>query len=154
MNRVQNESVVSECRSPSAGSWICETVYTLAEPEGWIDLFQPPLYNSAGDQLLQIQTNREDPDAELHYPHLAKVSTDTGDTLFLSEGDFVVTEILSWNEVVGTVDFMGTGIGSPGVRHHYQVNDDGSDLECVSCDLDMPVSKQVRTSCLAGTIPV
>ena len=35
--------------------WTCDILYGRAISDGWLVLFQPPVYNKAGSQLLQIQ---------------------------------------------------------------------------------------------------
>ena len=53
MNRVQNYSVISECyQYPS--NWSCNALYDIEEHNGWLDLFQPPSFDSTGDILLQV----------------------------------------------------------------------------------------------------
>ncbi len=50
MNRIQNKCVVSGCELQS-GRWVCSLIYQLEEDQGWLDIFQPPLYRQDGDQV-------------------------------------------------------------------------------------------------------
>ena len=56
--------------------------------------------------------------------------------MFLTRGNFVVTEILSWDSVEGLIYFMGTDSLRPGSRHLYVVPDNGSmDSQCITCTI-------------------
>ena len=56
--------------------------------------------------------------------------------MFLTSGNFVVTEILSWDDVNGLIYFMGTDSMRPGARHLYVVADTGSkDTQCITCTI-------------------
>lgn len=138
MNRIQTESITSECVKVAL-FWQCTSVYSLTENSGWIDLFQVPVYKSDGNELLQIQSHLS---GGRHYQHLAlinivgQVTTD-----FLTDGDFVVTRIYGWDETINTIYFQGTGLGAPGERHLYSVGDSvGSTVTCITCTQDMPAA--------------
>jgi len=113
-NRVQNECIVSECRKGAASPiWTCNMLFSLRETNGWLDIFQPPLYNEAGDELVQIQSKLETD--ELHYKHLAKVNVDEPEeSTFLTSGSYVVTTVLKWEG--GYIYYVGTEEGLPGNR--------------------------------------
>eukprot|EP00095_Tigriopus_kingsejongensis_P006635 maker-scaffold1179_size56971-snap-gene-0.18 protein:Tk06635 transcript:maker-scaffold1179_size56971-snap-gene-0.18-mRNA-1 annotation:"hypothetical protein DAPPUDRAFT_307138" len=146
MNRVQTESIVSEC-ALQGNQWICTKVYDTQESMGWIDLFQPPVYKSSGQEMLLVLPN----DFLQHrFRHLAKINILDGTTNFLTNGEFIVTAIVLWDEADGIVYFMGTGSGAPGARHLYSVADTGLVAPtCITCDLNMPVSEE---PCLYSTI--
>ncbi|TRY63634.1 hypothetical protein TCAL_00828 [Tigriopus californicus] len=138
MNRVQTQSIVSEC-SLQGGQWECVKVYETEETNGWIDLFQPPVYKSDGKEMLLILPNEFE---GLHYRHLAKINIQGEKTTFLSSGNYIVTGVILWNEVDGLIYFTGTESGVPGARHLYSVSDSGDNSEptCITCGLVMPSS--------------
>merc|ERR1711963_264760 len=131
-NRVQNESSVSVCKADGS-SWPCESVANPIQRKGWLDVFQPPQYSKDGKSYLQILPLKF---GDLHYPHI-KVYTDN-DEYFVTNGEFVVTSILHWNENDAKVFFMGTGEKEPGSRHLYSANTDKNniDIKCITCDLE------------------
>jgi dipeptidyl-peptidase-4 len=129
MNRVQNQSVISECREGGAG-WECEAIFSQDQESGWIEIAPPPTYS--GEDFLQILPSKQ-PDSR-HYKHLARVGRDT--TIFLTSGYMVVTEVLAWDSSTSMVYFMGTDMLSPGSRHLYAVQDTGTqDTQCITCSI-------------------
>lgn len=141
MNRVQDKSVISECQD-NGSSWICTSLYEIEEVDGWLDLFQPPVYKKTGEAMLQIQSSN-------NYKHIAKFTLSTSVTDFLTSGSFVVTSILGWDEVNGIIYFMGTESGKPGSRHLYSVSSTGADMNCMTCLLPMP---STNAPCLYNSI--
>jgi len=139
MNRIQNESIISECQA-AGPVWFCTTLFMQVEENGWIEIAPSPLYSTSGDTFLQILPSIQAADGRT-YKHIALLSgarggKETGGIgkLFLTEGSFVVTQILSWDETQGLVYFMGTDSLSPGSSHFYAVPEDGSkDVQCLSC---------------------
>ncbi len=129
-NRVQNRAVVSSCTPSSAAgggggggtqSWSCASDYQLEEEDGWLDIFQSPVYSDDGERLIQIQTNPTAASDGMHYKHLAEVELATAGeatTRFLTSGRYVVTGVSGWDQQEGIVYYMGTGEGDP-------VNDPG-----------------------------
>jgi len=134
MNRIQNESIISECRETTT-TWDCQTIFSQRQENGWIEIAPPPTYN--GDVFIQILPSLQESDS-MHYKHIAKVdpSQDPKET-FLTRGNFVVTEILSWDKENGLVYFMGTDSMRPSSRHFYVVSDNGDmDTQCITCDME------------------
>ena len=134
MNRIQTESIISECREEGE-AWQCTKVFSELEENGWIEIESPPVYNNGGggDSFIQILSSLQAGDGR-HWRHIAKINKVTGETIFLTEGNFLVTSILSWQ---GTnIYFMGTSTDQPGSRQLYRVRDDGlMETECVTCSL-------------------
>ena len=89
-----------------------------------MDVFQPPQYSKDGKSYLQILPLKF---GDLHYPHI-KVYTEN-DEYFITNGEFVVTSILHWNENDAKVFFMGTGEKEPGSRHLYSANTDKDNID-------------------------
>lgn len=141
MNRVQNNSVVTECSVDSRSIWNCVEVSRLQEENGWLDLFQPPKYSKSGNAFLQIRTV---PMGLMHYFHVVKVVTSPStDEKELTGGEVSVTSILGWDETNGIVYYMATGEGEPGARQLYSISDDPDSDEpatCITCHLTMPTS--------------
>ena len=47
MNRIQNQSVISECRETES-TWTCVGVFYQEQKNGWIEIMAPPVYNDKG----------------------------------------------------------------------------------------------------------
>ena len=61
MNRIQTESIISECRD-SGTVWNCVKVFDEMETKGWIEIESPPVYNEAGDVFIQILSSLQSTD--------------------------------------------------------------------------------------------
>ena len=89
MNRIQTESIISECREKEEGSaWQCARVFSEREQEGWIEIESPPVYKAgaaAGDTFIQILSSLQ-PGDNRHWRHIARINKNTGETTFLTEG--------------------------------------------------------------------
>jgi len=132
MNRIQNESIISECTDAGA-IWFCSTLYMQVEEHGWIEIAPSPNYSNSDDSFLTILPDIQAADGR-HYKHVAKITGPS--VVFLTEGTFVVTKILAWDQVKGLVYFMGTDSLDPGSSHFYLVPDDGSkDSICITCTI-------------------
>ena len=137
MNRIQNESVISECREEGS-KWTCIKVFSQKQENGWIEIMPPPVYSGTSKSLF-IQILPSVQESGLSYPHIARVDTSVGeDRTFLTSGKMVVTEILSWDEETDLVFFMATEEegGSIGSRQMYSVPGDGTgSTTCITCQL-------------------
>jgi len=133
MNRIQNESIISECREADQ-TWDCQTIFSQKQENGWIEIAPPPTYNV--DVFIQILPSLQDSDSR-HYKHIAKIDpSQNPKEIFLTSGNFVVTEILSWDKENGLIYFMGTDTMRPGSRHFYVVSDNGNmDSQCITCGI-------------------
>ena len=69
MNRIQNESIISECNE-SEQTWDCVTRFTQAQEKGWIEIAPAPTYN--GDSFIQILPSMQESNG-LHYKHIARL---------------------------------------------------------------------------------
>lgn len=140
MNRIQNESIISECVD-AVDIWFCSTLFMQVEENGWIEIAPSPLYSDSDDSLLQILPSLQDADGR-HYKHVALLTgarefNGVVTKIFLTGGTFVVTRILAWEKEQGLVYFMGTDSLSPGSSHFYVVPDDGSqDIQCITCNTE------------------
>jgi len=132
MNRIQNKSVISECRE-AGDVWECEAIFSQDQPGGWIEIAPPPTYS--GDTFIQILPSIQESDNR-HYKHIARLDPGQAEPVFLTRGNYVVTEILSWDTMAGMVYYMGTTTSRPGSRHLYIVPDTGDmDSQCITCDM-------------------
>jgi len=134
MNRIQNQSVISECRETES-TWTCVGVFYQEQKNGWIEIMAPPVYNDKGDKFVQILPKSAD---NLTYPHVALVNGNI--TTFLTFGEFVVTEILAWDADNDQIFFMGTQEGKPGEIHFYSVPVNGNSslpgyINCITCNI-------------------
>ncbi len=113
-----------------ASDWKCRKIYLLQQPDGWIDETIEPYYNMNSSSfllilpVLQASVNRT-------FKHIGRVDG-KGKPVMLTAGNFVVTEILSWDEDSQVVYFMGTRPNRPGERHFYSV-DQNSAILCYTC---------------------
>ena len=131
MNRIQTESIISECRDKGT-VWECEEVFTETVMDGWIEIEAAPIYNDGGDVFIQILASNQSDGKD--WRHIARVNKTSGEKTFLTEGNFVVTSILSWQD--GNIYFMGTRPERPSSRQLYWVKEDGmKESECVTCEL-------------------
>merc|ERR1712142_185052 len=84
---------------------------------------------------IQILPSIQDSDSR-HYKHIAKVEPGQSEAVFLTSGNYVVTEILSWDTENNLVYYMGADTVRPGSRHLYVVSDSGDrDSQCVTCSI-------------------
>ena len=125
---------VSICKESST-EWLCETVTSPVQHNGWLDVFQPPFYKSDGKSFLQILPQKL-PGKELHYNHIKLHHPQTQEDYFITNGEFVVISILHWDEENSKVYFMGTGEREAGARQLYWAQTDGQVLiQCITCQL-------------------
>ena len=126
---------VSICKESSTQSFQCETVTSPVQHNGWLDVFQPPIYRSDGQSFLQILPQKL-PGKELHYNHIKLHNTQTQETYFITNGEFVVISILHWDEENNLVYFIGTEEREAGTRQLYSAQTDRNvRIECLSCEL-------------------
>ena len=69
MNRIQNESIISECNE-SEQTWDCVTRFMQAQEKGWIEIAPAPTYN--GDSFIQILPSLQESNG-FHYKHIARL---------------------------------------------------------------------------------
>ena len=149
MDRVQSDSVISECKAASGGDeWHCRNIYKFTEPGGWLDPIAPPFYNLAGTSMLQIQS--VEASDGLHYHQLVRVNSTDGVITPITSGTFSAEKIIVWDEDNHVVYFLGPDESLPGSRHLYSasVKPPGGDdaLEeaptCLTCTANMPGNDQ------------
>jgi hypothetical protein len=130
MNRIQNESIISLCNEDTA-VWQCRKIFMQQQHNGWIEIAPPPMFSQDRTSFISIipsyQTSMK------YYKHIGKQTID-GNLSMMTSGDFVVIEILSWDEIKEKVYFIGTSTEGPGARQLYAV-DYNNNIECLTCEL-------------------
>jgi dipeptidyl-peptidase 4 len=114
----------------SGSIWKCETVFKLAQKNGWISELFAPIYNKNGSVFLILVPSMQT-SLNKSFQHIGRKEV-SGDMKMLTSGTYVVTEILAWDEDVDVVYFMRTGDNEPGNRHLYSVDRNAS-LICYTC---------------------
>ncbi|PSN29471.1 Venom dipeptidyl peptidase 4, partial [Blattella germanica] len=153
MNRIQNEARIQSCDGVAAK---CTMLYSISEANGWVDLFNPPLFSQDGSRMLLIHPHEEGESGP--YRHVTMIQE--GKITAITSGKFTVTDIVAWDKIgfhiiliILTISplgyFLATEEQDPAVRHLYKVFDNPdtapNDPQCLSCSV-----KTVRgnTDCL------
>ena len=137
MNRVQNESYVCKCtENTGSNAWKCQIKHQFKQKNGWIK-FLPKgsrIFNKNGTSVATIEPCIQNDGRT--YDQLILIDWMTGTYDCLTEGKFVVTQVLAHDELLGKFYFIGTKENSPGVRHLYSVDTwDRKNIICLTCDL-------------------
>ncbi|XP_023712953.1 dipeptidyl peptidase 4 isoform X2 [Cryptotermes secundus] len=135
MNRVQNESIISLCRGPV---WNCDATMKLeAEPRGWVELYDAPLFSSDGSCYLARLPVLEGQYG--YYKHVCHIDIASRRNTPLTQGRFEVTKILAWDEENHFIYFVAAPEHKPGERHLYRTGDlnisspDNREMDCLTC---------------------
>ncbi|XP_012285991.1 prolyl endopeptidase FAP isoform X2 [Orussus abietinus] len=137
LNRAQNLSVVTICKSPL---WHCQEMQRISgEDRGWVDTPpESPLFSSNGASYIAIAPARDGPAG--YYKHIVYVNVLRNQVVPLTHGRFEVTRILAWDQANNTIYFIGIPQSKPGQRHLYRVSSIlphvGSSLHeavCITC---------------------
>nr|CAD7408676.1 unnamed protein product [Timema cristinae] len=116
MNRPQNLSLVTVCKSPM---WYCqETQRISGEGRGWVDTQDAPLFSLDGLNYVMIAPVRDGPAG--FFRHVVSVNIPKKRVLPLTHGKFDVARILAWNHQDSLVYFLGIPEGRPGQLHLYR----------------------------------
>ncbi|CAG9767540.1 unnamed protein product [Ceutorhynchus assimilis] len=142
MNRVQNHADIVVYEQLSSTPTI---VKTIAESSGWIDMFVPPMVSESGTQIALILSKPEE-NARNSYRHLALLDVKAGSTeQFLTEGTYVVTELLGWNHEDNLIFYTATTRNDSSIQHVYSVSLTSKNIKCLTCPLK---SKNGNNPCL------
>jgi dipeptidyl aminopeptidase/acylaminoacyl peptidase len=135
MNRVQNISTISLCQGPV---WNCNhTITFLAEPNGWVELYDAPLFSSDGNYYLARLPVLEGEHG--YYKHVCHIDVASKRNTPLTQGRFEVTQILAWDEENHFIYFVAAPEHKPGERHLYRTGDlnisspDNREMDCLTC---------------------
>lgn len=99
MNRVQNEASVLTYDTTADEA---QTVVELSQQNGWLELFTPPKFSKDGSRFLMI-VSQDQGNSSGSYRHLTMYNREDGTSQALTNGKFVVTEIVGWNEEANLV---------------------------------------------------
>ncbi|XP_031781450.1 venom dipeptidyl peptidase 4 [Nasonia vitripennis] len=119
MNRPQNLSVVSICKSPL---WKCNEIQkVVGETHGWVDTPpESPIFSINGSSYIAISPVRDGPAG--FYKHIVWVNVLNQKIVPLTHGKFEVTRILAWDQINNTIYFMAIPSNNPSQRHLYCVS--------------------------------
>ncbi|XP_018327764.1 venom dipeptidyl peptidase 4 isoform X2 [Agrilus planipennis] len=144
MNRVQNYAeilayVISDTVATS------ETIVSINKTNGWIELFTPPLFSDDGTKMAVILS--QDQGNNLGgYRHITLFNVNqTSSANVITNGKFVVGEILSWDSNNNLIYYTSNTEEDPAVQHVYSVSTVSKNRTCLSCNTDQ---SSLSTDCL------
>lgn len=95
MNRPQNLSVVTVCKSPM---WYCQETHRISgDGRGWIDEVSVPFFSSNSSSYIAISPLRDGLSG--HYKHLVHIHISKKRIVPLTHGKFEVNKIVNWDEI-------------------------------------------------------
>lgn len=117
----------------------------LKSKTGWVDFFKPPTFNQNGSHFIYIAPQFQK-DANDSYAHLTLVSIETGKETPITSGEFIVFELLYWNDDTNTVFYSANEKNAPYVKHVYskQLNNSTSIAHCLTCNITISGVKQTH----------
>lgn len=118
-------------------------ILNLSSKTGWMDFFKPPTFNKNGSHFIYIAPQLQK-DANDSYQHLTMVSVETGKQTALTSGEFVVFELLHWNDDTDTVFYSANEKNAPYIKHIYskQLNNATAKAQCLTCNITISGVKQ------------
>ncbi|XP_060657686.1 uncharacterized protein LOC132792360 isoform X1 [Drosophila nasuta] len=118
LNRPQNISVVSVCRSPS---FACiETHRVSGDGRGWVDTVSVPLFAANASLYVAISPLRDGSFG--YFRHIVHVDIDNNRVLPLTHGPYEVNRLLHWDQLDNWIYFLGTPERLPSQQHLYRVS--------------------------------
>ncbi|XP_015036961.2 uncharacterized protein Dpp10 isoform X1 [Drosophila pseudoobscura] len=118
LNRPQNISVVSVCKSPS---FECiETHRVSGDGRGWVDTVSVPLFAANGSIYVAISPLRDGLFG--YFRHIVHVDIDNNRVLPLTHGPYEVNRLLHWDQLDNWIYFLGTPERLPSQQHLYRVS--------------------------------
>lgn len=118
MNRPQNLSVVTLCKSPM---WYCQETHRISgDGRGWVDEMSVPFFSQNGSSYIAISPLRDGTSG--HFRHLVHVHIGKKRIIPLTHGHFEVNKILHWDQTNNFVYYLGIPEHSPGQQHLYRVS--------------------------------
>ncbi|KAL1491026.1 hypothetical protein ABEB36_011684 [Hypothenemus hampei] len=131
-NRVQNRADIVVYENLSNTPTLIKSVI---ESSGWVDLFVPPHTSNVGTQMALLLSNNVNSTVG-SYRHLAILDITQGDSEeFLTEGTYVVTEVLGWNSLNNLIYYTATDSNDSSIQHVYSVSPTSKAITCLSCSL-------------------
>ncbi|KAG5683000.1 hypothetical protein PVAND_012312 [Polypedilum vanderplanki] len=118
MNRAQNLSVVTLCKSPM---WYCqETHKTSGDGRGWVDELSIPHFSTNTTTYIAISPVREGSSG--HYRHLVHVQISKKRIIPLTHGRSDVSKIVHWDQTNNYVYYLAKPENFPGYQHLYRAD--------------------------------
>ncbi|XP_043070568.1 inactive dipeptidyl peptidase 10 isoform X2 [Drosophila grimshawi] len=118
LNRPQNISAVSVCRSPA---FACiETHRVSGDGRGWVDTVSVPLFASNASVYVAISPLRDGSFG--YFRHIVHVDIDNNRVLPLTHGPYEVNRLLHWDQHDNWIYFLGTPERLPSQQHLYRVS--------------------------------
>lgn len=130
MNRAQNVSMVTLCKSPM---WHCqETQRVTGEGSGWVEPPASPIFSPDGNTYLTLAPVRDGNSG--YFRHVVSVNIPKKKFIPITHGTFDVVRIVSWdtkNHIVYYLAIPDTGVGQ---LHLYSAQtSQSSNPICLSC---------------------
>ncbi|XP_075211314.1 dipeptidyl peptidase 4 omega [Lycorma delicatula] len=137
MNRVQNKARIIIC---PVDYQTCNTVLSVEESKGWVELFHAPLFSSDGRKMVLVYSSDQGGNAG-KYRHILEV--DLMSTPFkpvpLTHGRYSVSDVLGWDEANHEIYFLSNTETAFGQLRVNKVPDNLDsapyDPVCVSCQI-------------------
>ncbi|XP_062706955.1 prolyl endopeptidase FAP isoform X1 [Aedes albopictus] len=118
MNRLQNLSVVTLCKSPM---WYCQETHRISgDGRGWVDEMSVPFFSQNGSSYIAISPLRDGTAG--HFRHLVHLHIGKKRIIPLTHGHFEVNKILHWDQTNNFVYYLGIPEHSPGQQHLYRAS--------------------------------
>ncbi|XP_058063063.1 venom dipeptidyl peptidase 4 [Anopheles bellator] len=118
MNRPQNLSVVTLCKSPM---WYCQETHRISgDGRGWVDEMSIPFFSLNGSSYIAISPLRDG--SAGHFRHLVHVHIGKKRIIPLTHGRFEVNKILHWDQANNFVYYLGIPEHSPAQQHLYRAS--------------------------------
>ncbi|XP_035911036.1 venom dipeptidyl peptidase 4 isoform X2 [Anopheles stephensi] len=118
MNRPQNLSVVTLCKSPM---WYCQETHRISgDGRGWVDEMSVPFFSLNGSSYIAISPLRDG--SAGHFRHLVHVHIGKKRIIPLTHGRFEVNKILHWDQANNFVYYLGIPEHSPAQQHLYRAS--------------------------------
>ncbi|XP_054275243.1 inactive dipeptidyl peptidase 10-like [Macrosteles quadrilineatus] len=141
LNRAQNVSMVTLCKSPM---WFCqETQRVSGEGRGWVDCPGTPQFSPDGNVYITLAPVRDGNAG--YYRHIVSVNIPKKRLLPLTHGTFEVNKIVAWDHTNQIVYYLGVPQNKPGQLHLYAVSSavprSGTPLtvpQCLTCGAPVP----------------
>ncbi|KAK6616843.1 hypothetical protein RUM43_014984 [Polyplax serrata] len=132
MNRRQNLTSISVCKSPS---WICVDIYQDLVEDGWVNKITNPIFDNNGTWFLAILPIEDGSRGRFH--EMCQVDSTSRKFIYLTTPPMIVLEILAWDLHNHLVYFTATF--EPGSRHLFKTGDRNSSQrswDCLTCFYD------------------
>ncbi|KAF6197659.1 hypothetical protein GE061_008625 [Apolygus lucorum] len=127
MNRAQNISMVTLCKSPM---WYCqETQRVTGEGSGWVEAPPPPIFSEDGNTYLTLAPVRDG--AAGYFRHVVSVNIPKKRFIPITHGTFEVMKIAAWDTSNNVVYYLAVSLSQ---LHLYSIKTvSGSSPVCITC---------------------